>query len=119
MNSTPTPGAPERRYWPLAQLILARLREFYRKPEAVFWVYGFPIVMTVALGVAFRNRPVEQVRVDVAEGPGAAAAKEALAANKRFVAEVHDLDACRQRLRRGRIDLVVIAAEGGSRPRYE
>ena len=37
----PTPPAVAR-YWPLAQLVLARLREFYREPEAVFWVYGFP-----------------------------------------------------------------------------
>ena len=29
---------------PLAQLILCRLREFYREPEAIFWVYGFPIL---------------------------------------------------------------------------
>ena len=36
---------------PVFQLILARLREFFREPEAVFWVYGFPIVMSVLLGI--------------------------------------------------------------------
>ncbi len=41
-------------------LVLARLREFIREPEAVFWVYGFPILMTVGLGIAFRNRPIER-----------------------------------------------------------
>ena len=49
------------RYSPLGQLVLARLREFYREPEAVFWVYGFPI-LCVALGIAFRNKPVEHDR---------------------------------------------------------
>ena len=63
---------------PLGQMVLARLREFYREPEAVFWVYGFPILMVVALGIAFRNKPVEQIRVDVQEGPAASTAYEAL-----------------------------------------
>src|SRR5262249_39786168 len=34
---------------PIVQLTLARLREFFREPEAVFWVYGFPILMAVLL----------------------------------------------------------------------
>ena len=37
------------------QLALARMREFYREPEAVFWVFGFPLVLAFALGLAFRN----------------------------------------------------------------
>ncbi|PYO69383.1 MAG: ABC transporter permease, partial [Gemmatimonadetes bacterium] len=41
---------------PLFQLTLARLREFYREPDAVFWVFGFPLVLAFALGIAFRNR---------------------------------------------------------------
>ena len=45
---------------------MARLREFYREPEAVFWVYGFPILLMVGLGIAFRNQPVEKITVDVA-----------------------------------------------------
>ena len=68
-----------RRYWPLGQLIIARLREFYREPEAIFWVYGFPIVMVVLLGVAFRNKPVDQVRVDIVDNPLAEKTKDALA----------------------------------------
>ena len=50
-----------RRYWPLPQIVLARLRTFYREPGAVFWVYGFPLLMVVALGIAFRASPVEKV----------------------------------------------------------
>jgi ABC-2 type transport system permease protein len=37
----------------LGQLILARVREFTREPEAVFWAVFFPILLTTALGVAF------------------------------------------------------------------
>ena len=40
---------------PLIELTLARFREFLREPEAVFWSFAFPIIMTCALGVAFRS----------------------------------------------------------------
>ncbi len=56
---------------PLYQLTITRLVEFYREPEAVFWVYVFPLLMTVGLGIAFRNEPVVRVVVDVVERPGA------------------------------------------------
>ncbi|HEY2147973.1 MAG TPA: ABC transporter permease, partial [Pirellulales bacterium] len=101
-----------RRYWPLGQLIIARLREFYREPEAIFWVYGFPIVMVVLLGVAFRNKPVDQVRVDIVDNPLAEKTKDALAkgaASQKFVAEVHDDPTAQLRRRTGKTDLVVLA----------
>ena len=66
---------------PLFQLTLARFREFYREPAAVFWVYGFPLLLAVGLGVAFRDRPVEKISVDVVtDGAGGREAAEALAA---------------------------------------
>jgi ABC-type multidrug transport system permease subunit len=106
----PRPAEPARRYSPLGQLILARLREFYREPEAVFWVYGFPLLMVVALGIAFRNKPVEQLAVDVAEGPFSKAVAEALRQKERFKVQEHDLAACRLRLRIGKTELVVVAS---------
>jgi ABC-2 type transport system permease protein len=118
MNRERPPTAPPRRYWPLGQLVLARLREFYREPEAIFWVYGFPILLTVALGIAFRNKPADQVRVDVADGPGATDVESALAKDPHFVASAHDPDTCRRRLRTGKCDLVVVV-ESASLPRYE
>ena len=38
---------------PLLQLTLGRLREFLREPEALFWVFAFPILLALALGLAF------------------------------------------------------------------
>src|SRR5919204_252665 len=66
-------------YWPLPQLILARLRTFYREPGAVFWVYGFPLLMVAVLGIAFRTNPAQKVTVDVQAGPGAARRRDARA----------------------------------------
>src|SRR6266498_3539263 len=61
-----------------AALCLARLREVYREPEVVFWSFVFPILLSVGLGLAFRNRPPESSPVGVVEGPGAPAVVAAL-----------------------------------------
>jgi ABC-2 type transport system permease protein len=107
-----------RRYWPLGQLTLARIRGFYREPTAIFWVYGFPILMVVALGIAFRNKPAERITVDVQEGGGSAAGAEmvrrALADDERFVVRFNDEETCRVRLRTGKTDLVVVPPADGS-----
>ena len=55
---------------PLVELTLARFREFLREPEAVFWVFAFPVIMTCALGIAFRSRGAEPVIVGVVEQAG-------------------------------------------------
>ncbi len=53
-------------FWPaLRELTLARMREFLREPEAVFWVFAFPVIMTCALGIAFRTRVDEPVLVGI------------------------------------------------------
>jgi ABC-type polysaccharide/polyol phosphate export permease len=48
---------------PLVQLTLARVREFTREPEAVFWALLFPVLMTVGLGIAFRSQPPAVLKV--------------------------------------------------------
>lgn len=97
-----------RSFRPMMQLVVARLKEFYREPEAIFWVYGFPILMTVALGVAFREQPEQTFRVEVI-GPQAEVAKAALKEDDRFRLGESDEAAAKERLRTGRTDLVVTA----------
>ena len=99
---------------PLFYLVDARLREFCREPAAIFWVYVFPLIMMVALGIAFRNRPPEQAMVDVQTGPRAEYIVEALSADERFRAGMFDETTCTQRLRTGRTDLVVRAESTSS-----
>src|SRR5580692_4783488 len=48
---------------PLVQLTLVRFREFLREPEALFWVFVFPILLAAGLGIAFRNRPPEVLQI--------------------------------------------------------
>lgn len=50
---------------PLLELYKARLREFYRQPARLFWVYFFPTILAVVLGLAFSGGKVEPVLVDL------------------------------------------------------
>ena len=93
------------------QLALARMREFYREPEAVFWVFGFPIVLAFALGLAFRNTGPGKLQVGVAAGPGDSALVTVLDSSPRLVATVLDSATARTRLRTGRIALLVVPGD--------
>jgi len=42
---------------------MVRFRLFLREPEAIFWIFIFPILLAVGLGIAFRNRPAEVLDV--------------------------------------------------------
>ncbi len=93
----------------LWQLTLTRLRSFVREPSAVFWTFGFPILLIVALGIAFRNRPPEPVDAAVETGPGAEEVRAALAAGGPGVrVDVLAPEAARAALRVGRVAVVVV-----------
>jgi ABC-type multidrug transport system permease subunit len=93
------------------QLALSRMREFYREPEAVFWVFGFPIVLAFALGLAFRNTGPGKLQVGVVAGPGDSAVAVVLDSSPRLVATVLDTATARLRLRTGRVALLVIPGD--------
>ncbi|MCU1272928.1 MAG: ABC-type multidrug transport system, permease component [Bryobacterales bacterium] len=100
----------------LVQLTLVRFREFLREPEAVFWVFVFPILLATGLGIAFRNRPADVVKIGVV-GPQLAGA---LGADKSLAVETLDRAAAEQALRAGRIVLLVLpSADGGVTYRYD
>ena len=69
---------------PLMALVLARLLEFWREPAAIFWVYVFPLLLVIALGIAFRSQPAEKFAVVIAAGSKAAALEGILKEDKRF-----------------------------------
>ncbi len=110
-NGTVVTHSQSNRPSPLWNLTTSRLREFYRKPEAVFWVYFFPILMVVALGIAFRDKPIERITVDVLASSGSTELVRALAADPRVKVLEFDEATCRQRLRTGKSDLYVVLGE--------
>lgn len=96
---------------PLYQLTLVKIREFLREPEALFWVFVFPIVLAFVLGLAFRSTPQDELPIGVAEGDGAQWVLESLDADPAIDAELFSEEAARQELRTGRVALVVLPDE--------
>src|SRR5207249_11071181 len=92
---------------PLWQLTLMRWRIFVREPAAVFWTYGFPVVLALALGVAFRNRPPEPVEVAVEATPGCEGWRDALATNLQVHVRWLNPQEAREALRAGKVSVVV------------
>jgi len=100
----------------LVQLTLVRFREFVREPEALFWVFAFPVLLAAGLGIAFRNRPASVLKV-AAVGPALAdALRHDSLLDVRLMAEAEALTA----LRTGKVALLVEpAANGGIVYRYD
>src|SRR5262245_8057134 len=97
-----------RRRPPYLLLVLARLRELFREPEVVFWVFIFPILLAVGLGVAFRNKPPEEVVIGVLQNDDAPRVVAALASQEGFRVEQVTADEAPRRLRLGKVSLVVV-----------
>jgi ABC-2 type transport system permease protein len=98
----------------LMQLTLVRIREFWREPEAVFWALFFPILLSVGLGIAFRNRPPETVHVAVIGSAGRAhETLQALRRDSAVAPESLGVADARMALRTGRIALLVSVGEDG------
>jgi ABC-type multidrug transport system permease subunit len=66
---------------PLYNLYVTRLRDFYRQPARIFWVYAFPTLLAIVLGLAFQNRPPAPIQVDLMAGPGSSWIETALKAH--------------------------------------
>jgi ABC-2 type transport system permease protein len=98
---------------PLHALTRTRVLEFLREPEAVFWVFAFPVLMALILGFAFRDRPPDRIPVGVTGEKGlrelaAALDRSPALDTKAFASREEGLAA----LRTGKIALLV--EPGGS-----
>jgi len=101
---------------PLVELTLGRLREFLREPEAVFWVFVFPVLLAFALGIAFRNTAPEKARIAIeSEGGNSTELAAILSRSTEVQAEVLSPEEAAKALRTGRVDLVV-QAKGAAQP---
>jgi ABC-2 type transport system permease protein len=96
---------PSGRSSPIWRLSMARLYEFLREPEAVFWTYCFPMIMVVILGLSFRNKPIEKIDLDVVEG--STLEIKALEATGKFKITVLPESESLNRLRTAKTPLVV------------
>ena len=123
-EGTPPASEPETGRWKgYRQLLLARMKELYREPEVIFWVFVFPILLALGLGIAFRDRPPSVSRVVVVAGSGVAQVMELLkasAARGSVQADVLPPAEALNQFRLGKYDLVVTPHAGrGLEFRYD
>jgi ABC transporter DrrB family efflux protein len=71
-------------------------------------VFIFPILLAVGLGIAFRNKPPDQIAVGVVETAGSRTILAALTPADGFVVQVVSPAEAAQRLRLGKISIVVV-----------
>lgn len=100
--TAPLPQTVSARH-PMLELTATRLRLFFREPGAVFWTFGFPLVLAIALGIAFRNRPPEPVGVAVESSD----LQNTLSPAPGLRVQLLDDGAARAALRTGKVELVI------------
>jgi ABC-2 type transport system permease protein len=99
------------RFDPFYRLLIARIREPLREPEVVFWIFVFPLLLAVGLGIAFRNRPQEQISVAIVDGAGAEKVAQALGSDPQIKMKTSSEADARSDLKLGRVALVVVPRE--------
>lgn len=99
----------------LRQLTLVRFREFLREPEAVFWVFIFPILLAAGLGLAFRNRPPEVLTIGAVTPELASILRQ----EKLLNVEQYEHTAGLEALRNGRIALLAMPVGNTIHYRYD
>jgi ABC-2 type transport system permease protein len=102
-------------YSSLFQLTATRLKLTLREPEAIFWIFVFPILLAIGLGIAFRNRPADVLPV----GATTEQLMRALAADKGLKATEMDESAGAHALAVGTIVLLVEQRGDGVVYRYD
>lgn len=92
---------------PIIELASTRTKEFLREKEAMFWVFGFPLILALALGFAFREKPPDRVPVAVVAGPNALQRLAALRKSSTLLPRVMNEKEARDALRRGKVSLLI------------
>jgi ABC-2 type transport system permease protein len=92
----------------LKELTRIRVLLFLRQPEAIFWVFVFPVILSAVLGFAFRSTGPAPSKIGVVSGPGAEALQATLSKAERLEIELIDAEDGRRKLRRAAIDVLVV-----------
>jgi ABC-2 type transport system permease protein len=96
---------------PLIELTLTRLREFVREPEALFWTFGFPIIMSIAMAMAFPSRGSQRVPVGVAGGERGESIRQTLAKAPGITLREIPAGGEQRALREGDVHIIVVPTD--------
>ena len=123
---TPTLAAPETvtngRWAGYRHLLGARMKELWREPEVIFWVFVFPLLLALGLGIAFRNKPADITTIAVVANSHAQQVIDLLQrspAKTAIHADVMDATVAFDRFRLGTYALVVTSDDSGLHYRYD
>lgn len=94
---------------PLWEMTVSRMKEFVRDPAALFWTFGFPVVLAVALGLAFRSAPPPAQRVALVCEQACDGLLRKLDDAAQLDVKSHTLAEALKRMSSGKVDLVVQA----------
>ncbi len=118
-----TPPRQNGRWSGYRHLLMARMLELKREPEVVFWVFIFPLLLALGLGIAFRNKPVNTTSVAIVQSLGWKDAVELLGRSQQheqFKIQVLNEEDAHQGFRLGKYDLVIEPdSKGGFTYRYD
>ena len=119
----PAPARRNGRWSGYSHLLVARMLELKREPEVVFWVFIFPLLLALGLGIAFRNKPGNAASVAIVQGAGSDRAQALLAASPQrdqFKVQVLNEEEARKGFRLGKFDLVIeSSSDGGVTYRFD
>jgi ABC-2 type transport system permease protein len=122
-QQSPTPPRRNGRWSGYTHLLMARMLELKREPEVVFWVFVFPLLLALGLGIAFRNKPGNASPVAIVQGAGAQAAQSLLTRSPQhdqFKTQIVNTNDAQQGFRLGKFDLVIESdGKGGFQYRYD
>ncbi len=103
-------------------LLGARMKELWREPEVIFWVFVFPLLLALGLGIAFRNKPADVTSIAIVNNSHAQQVLDLLQRSPGkgdIHAEVLDENVAFDRFRLGQYALVVTADDNGLQYRYD
>ena len=103
-------------------LLGARMKELWREPEVIFWVFVFPLLLALGLGIAFRNKPAEVTPIAVVNNSHAQEVMDLLqrSPSKNSIhADVLDEKTALDRFRLGQYSLLVTSDDSGLHYRYD
>lgn len=101
----------------IRELTRVRVLSFLREPEAVFWVFVFPLVLAAVLGFAFRRGGVDPSLIAVVAGPESPALVAALEeADHVEIESFATHEEAFDQLRRAKVDGLVEQREGEDAP---
>ena len=104
------------------RLLQMRMLEMWREPEVIFWVFVFPLLLALGLGIAFRGKPPDVTMIAIVDGPGAQQVVSLVDRSGQHVsihADVVSAPVARDGFRLGKYALVVSMDDAGIHYRFD